>query len=199
MTLLALNLGCGFGKFQDTEQVKWINVDNSKETQPHIIRNILQGLPFDDDKFDLVYCSHFLEHFGGQDFIFVLNEIHRVLKTQGVLRVLSPFHKFWGAWTDPNHKVFFNEHSFEPWWFPNTSSWSMGIQGFFYPVVLEIAEEKEFRCIMKKIPSGALKSYTEQIGIKQGEHYLEPDWQNLLKNTKFYGEKTEVLNDEEKS
>lgn len=192
MSNLGLNLGCGNLRLPDKEGFVWINMDNDVACTPEVLRDVLKGIPYSDNTFDTVFCSHFLEHFGGQDFIFIMNEIHRVLKVGGELRLLSPFFKFWGAWTDPNHRMFFNEHSFEPWWFPSMSSWSMGIKGFYHPVVLEIAEEKEIRVVMRKVAGEQLQSYTETVGVKNEQGgCFEPNWQELLKGTKFFVEVTD--------
>ena len=188
--LLCLNLGSGFEKRKSDENAEWINLDNDPSTEPEVVRDVLKGLPFDNDKFDIVFCSHVLEHFGGYDFIFVMNEIHRVLKPYGELALLSPYHKHFSAWTDPHHKIFFREESFVPWFFPSKSSFSMGIKGWFQPVVLENAEDSEFRAVMKKVPNTALVSYKDKVGVKVGEGaFTAPDFVEQLRGTKFYGKK----------
>jgi SAM-dependent methyltransferase len=184
----AINIGSGPGKQKSNEAIDWVNLDNNPEYQPDCLRNILQGIPFNDNSFDVAVCSHFLEHFNSDDLVFVMNEIHRVLKPQGELHVLSPYYKFWGAYQDPHHKIFFTEHAFEPWWFPNQSNFSMGIRGFFHPIVLEVAEEMEIRSVMRKIPAEQLKSYVEQVGEREEgvEGCRQPDWLEKLRGTKYY-------------
>jgi predicted SAM-dependent methyltransferase len=80
-----LNLGCGNIYHKD-----WINIDytsNSSFVKEH---NILSGIPFDNDTIDFVYHSHILEHLSkkqGEKFIL---ECYRVLKKEGVIRVVIP-------------------------------------------------------------------------------------------------------------
>lgn len=56
-----------------------------------IIRwNLVRGIPFDDNTFDVVYHSHFLEHLDRDAAAACLLECHRVLKPGGILRVVVP-------------------------------------------------------------------------------------------------------------
>jgi SAM-dependent methyltransferase len=49
-----------------------------------------QGIPFSENKFEVVYHSHVLEHFDKTNGALFLNECFRVLKSGGVLRVVVP-------------------------------------------------------------------------------------------------------------
>ncbi|MFZ0277950.1 MAG: methyltransferase domain-containing protein [Candidatus Sulfotelmatobacter sp.] len=58
---------------------------------PAIIRwNLARGIPFEGASFDVVYHSHFLEHLDRGAALLFLRECHRVLKTDGILRVVVP-------------------------------------------------------------------------------------------------------------
>lgn len=52
--------------------------------------NILNGIPFENDKVDFVYSSHFFEHFYRQEALFIAKEAWRVLKAGGIIRVCVP-------------------------------------------------------------------------------------------------------------
>ncbi len=174
--MLGLNLGSGRTR-PAKEGQQWINMDNDPNAQPDVLRDVLQGIPFSDNTFDIVLCSHFLEHFGGKDFVFVMNEIHRVLKPSGELHILGPYYKHYGAWTDPHHKMFFNEHTFEHWWFPTSSSQSMGVRGWFAPGVQEVADEQELRLVMRKVPFSALDAYVKMNAVVDAQgHKTAPDF-----------------------
>jgi predicted SAM-dependent methyltransferase len=80
-----LNLGCGY-RFHPA----WTNVNYTATGKGVIVRNLNKGIPFPDASFDVVYHSHVLEHFtktAGETF---LKECYRVLRPQGVLRVVVP-------------------------------------------------------------------------------------------------------------
>ncbi len=80
-----LNLGCGHRYHSE-----WINVDFVSTGENVIAHNLLQGIPFEDNHFDVVYHSHVLEHFAkknGKEFI---KECYRVLKKNGIIRLAIP-------------------------------------------------------------------------------------------------------------
>lgn len=80
-----LNVGCG-NKFHSS----WTNVDMTSNS-PHVLsHNLLRGMPFPDDRFDVVYHSQVLEHIPKKKAPFFVNECFRVLKPGGIMRVVVP-------------------------------------------------------------------------------------------------------------
>lgn len=82
-----LNLGCGDYFSKERE---WVNLDFVSSYEGVIAHNLLQGIPFEDNSFDLVYHSHVLEHFSKEDGETLISECFRVLKPNGVLRIAIP-------------------------------------------------------------------------------------------------------------
>lgn len=80
-----LNLGCGSRFHPD-----WINIDFNSTSKCVISHNLTQGIPFPDDFFDVVYHSHLLEHFSKRQALPFLKECYRVLKSEGIIRVVVP-------------------------------------------------------------------------------------------------------------
>lgn len=80
-----INLGCGVHYHQD-----WVNVDFTVTGKDVIAYNLNNGIPFQNDTFDVVYHSHVLEHFQKQNAEFFIRECYRVLKTYGIIRVAVP-------------------------------------------------------------------------------------------------------------
>lgn len=54
------------------------------------IADVVKGIPFKDNTFDLIYSSHFLEHVEWYNVKFVLSEIYRTLKKDGYLELFVP-------------------------------------------------------------------------------------------------------------
>ncbi len=52
--------------------------------------DLRHGIPYEDETFDVVYHSHFLEHLDREVAAIVLRECRRVLKTGGMIRVVIP-------------------------------------------------------------------------------------------------------------
>ena len=80
-----LNIGCGHTFHRD-----WVNLD-VVPADPTILRwDVKTGLPFADGSFDVVYCSHVLEHLVPEDAIGLVKQMLRVLRPQGIVRVVVP-------------------------------------------------------------------------------------------------------------
>lgn len=80
-----LNVGCGTRYHKD-----WTNVDMVSTGEGVIAANLLKGIPYPDNTFDVVYHSHVIEHFNRVDGKHFLSECVRVLKPNGTLRLLTP-------------------------------------------------------------------------------------------------------------
>jgi predicted SAM-dependent methyltransferase len=80
-----LNVGCG-----NRYHPHWTNIDHIAPKADVIAHDITSGLPFADNSFDVVYHSHVLEHLKPEQAKSLLRECHRVLKPDGILRVLVP-------------------------------------------------------------------------------------------------------------
>lgn len=80
-----LNLGCG-KRFNPS----WININFNSTGEGVIAHDLSKGIPFPDASFDVVYHSHLLEHFSQAAGKLFLQECYRVLRPQGILRVVVP-------------------------------------------------------------------------------------------------------------
>lgn len=80
-----INIGCGLSFHTD-----WVNIDivsSSPEVRQHDIR---KNLPYPDGEFDACYTSHMLEHLRPQEAERLIAECRRILKPQGIIRVVVP-------------------------------------------------------------------------------------------------------------
>lgn len=80
-----LNVGCGLHFHPD-----WVNVDVVPASSAVIAADVRNGLPFADEVFDAVYCSHVLEHLPQREAASLLRHMYRVLRPGGVIRVVVP-------------------------------------------------------------------------------------------------------------
>lgn len=80
-----LNLGCG-----DRYHKNWVNVDINSNSSDVISCNLLGGLPFPNEKFEILYHSQLLEHFPKEKVFEFMKECHRVLKKNGTIRIVVP-------------------------------------------------------------------------------------------------------------
>jgi predicted SAM-dependent methyltransferase len=80
-----LNLGCGYHYHPE-----WVNVD-FVSTGPNVKgHDLLTGIPFPDNSFEVVYHSHVLEHFPKHKAAQFISECYRVLKPGGIIRIAVP-------------------------------------------------------------------------------------------------------------
>ena len=111
LTLVKVNLGCGPSGIDG-----WINYDwgilpliskipflqriifsfrllpsfySAKWPKLELV-NIQKKLPLKDESVNYIYCSHVLEHFEPWEALGVLKECKRIMKTGGVLRIVTP-------------------------------------------------------------------------------------------------------------
>jgi SAM-dependent methyltransferase len=102
-----LHLGCG-----NEILPGWINHDLVALPGVDVVHDLQEyPWPFEDGRFDEIRMHHVLEHL--EDPVRVIEELHRILRPGGTLRVRVPY---WNSpdWaTDPTHRTPFNEYSFD--------------------------------------------------------------------------------------
>lgn len=63
-----------------------------------------QDLPYKDNEFDFVYCSHVLEHLLSNEQISLFSQVSRVLKKDWIFMLFTPTPYSWYFWDDPTHQ-----------------------------------------------------------------------------------------------
>ena len=84
---MKLNIGCG----RDIKK-GYINLDKYDIPGVNVVHDIEKGkFPFNDNTFNEIYCCHILEHLHTfEDFIHVMEEIHRTVKKTGIVIIKVP-------------------------------------------------------------------------------------------------------------
>jgi len=98
-----LDLGCGTGLnskfFMNENEVTGVDISDEAIKKYKLINkkchvaDVIDGLPFEKETFDLVFCSEVIEH--NVDTSKFLLEINRVLKKDGRLILSTPNSSFW--------------------------------------------------------------------------------------------------------
>ena len=100
---MKLDLGCA-----DKKRKGYIGMDIRDHGQ-EIVRNVARGIPFNDDTFEEVYTSHFMEHIArGEELYFVMEEVYRVLENGGKFYIRVPHADTPYAFY-PDHLSYWNE------------------------------------------------------------------------------------------
>ncbi len=74
-------------KLLTRNQFNYVNFCKNNEIKYLDIR---KNLPFPSESITVIYTSHVLEHLTRQQFLFFIEESHRILKTEGILRIVLP-------------------------------------------------------------------------------------------------------------
>jgi len=131
--LLKINLGCGMRKLEG-----YLNIDIREECNPDVIMDVEKGLYMHDDTVDEIRAFDFMEHIRQSKVVYVLSEIHRVLKLGGLFHFFIPSTEGPGAFMDPSHRSYWNVCSFlyfcHPEWHALYPTWP------FFEVVEQIKQ-----------------------------------------------------------
>ncbi|MEK6823649.1 MAG: methyltransferase domain-containing protein [Nanoarchaeota archaeon] len=101
-----LNIGCG-----KNIKKEFVNLDSVNLPGVDIVHDLNEyPWPFKKDEFDEIYCSHVLEHL--DNIIKPLEEIWRITKKNGLIRILVPISPSVWAFADPTHKQFYTYFTF---------------------------------------------------------------------------------------
>lgn len=102
-----LNLGCG-----KDAQKRYVNLDKTKLPGVDIIHDLDKTpYPFEHDTFDEILCKHILEH--TENLMIVMDEIHRIISSDGKIKIIAPYFSSHGAFNDPTHRRFFTYNTFD--------------------------------------------------------------------------------------
>ena len=101
-----LDLGCGKKKRTGT-----IGVDYSDQHSADVIHDLnVFPYPFESDSIDQVYLDNVLEHLNKP--MQVMEEVHRITKLGGKVKVIVPYFRSRWAFIDPTHQTFYTVDSF---------------------------------------------------------------------------------------
>lgn len=101
-----LNIGCGKKLLEG-----YVNLD-VVDYGGNLIHDLNSfPYPFDANTFDEILASHILEHLN--NFNQVINELYRISKPGGIIRVFAPFFLNTKYFGDPDHKIPFSIRTFD--------------------------------------------------------------------------------------
>lgn len=111
--MIKLNLGCGSLTLSG-----FVNVDLAPGPGVDQVHDLDQPWPWPDQSVEMIEAKDVFEHV--EDAILFMTESWRVLTMRGTLRIRTPHWRNRDAFTDPTHKRFPTEHTFD-FWIPGTT------------------------------------------------------------------------------
>jgi hypothetical protein len=116
---LRLNLGCGQSRMES-----WTGVDRVAGPAVDLVHDLDVGpWPWGDESVERILASDVFEHVG--DAVMFMVECHRVLEDNSPLFIKTPHYLHRDAYTDPTHRRFPTEHTFD-YWVPGTQLYEQG-------------------------------------------------------------------------
>lgn len=104
-----LNIGCGSKPLKG-----YINLDIIPHEGIDVVCDIEQGLPFSEEKFDEVIADYiFCQICSPKAFMGVMNDIWKVLKPNGILKLKVPDANFPDSFNDPMDCRYFTPATFD--------------------------------------------------------------------------------------
>jgi len=106
-----LNVGAGKDIRRGADE--WINLDRFKLPGIDVVHDINNPFPFPENSFDYVLCSHVVEHLEFNKKIYIIEELHRIVKPSGKLEIMCPHWAHRNAYIDPTHLSIWEVHTFD--------------------------------------------------------------------------------------
>lgn len=105
---MILSVGCG----ERSPQEGIVRLDISPAVKPDIVWDLNNyPYPLKDSFFDEIECLDVIEHV--QDIPKTLEQFHRILKANGVLKIITPHFSCANAYIDPTHRYHLSYFSFD--------------------------------------------------------------------------------------
>ncbi|OYT40915.1 MAG: hypothetical protein B6U86_03390 [Candidatus Altiarchaeales archaeon ex4484_43] len=106
-----LDVGCGERK-KEIEDADVVGVDSIALPGVDVVHDLDRfPWPFNDDEFDLVIMDDVLEHLS--DTLKVIEELHRITRDHGLIKISVPHYTSDNYYTDITHKRAFTSRSFD--------------------------------------------------------------------------------------
>jgi len=137
---LVVDLGCGTKK-----EVGSFGFDLRFINGVDVVCDLEKSMPIKDNSVDEVRTSHTVEHI--RELIQFMEEVFRICKPGGQVKIVAPYYSSRGAFRDPTHVRFITEDTFQYFETPT----DYGIQTNFLIERIEYDYRKPFRYFPKKI------------------------------------------------
>jgi len=102
-----LDLGCGKKKHPNS-----VGMDFNKDTDADVVHDLNKyPYPFPKNSFDVIYCSHILEHL--DNLVKTMEEMHRIARPNARIIIRVPHASQCGVWANPTHRRVFATKTFD--------------------------------------------------------------------------------------
>jgi SAM-dependent methyltransferase len=101
-----LNLACGQTRIED-----YFGIDIVPGENVDAVMDLEQfPWPIESSSVEEIICSHYVEH--TSDLTKFMDEVYRILKPGGKIKIIAPYYSSMRAWQDPTHKRAISDATF---------------------------------------------------------------------------------------
>ena len=181
-----LDFGCGNRKKEIPEAIV-IGLDQFKLPGVDVIHNLNKfPYPFNNNEFDEIICDDVLEHL--DDVIKVMEELWRITKKSGIIKISVPHFSSDNYYTDITHKHPFSSRSFD-FFDPNyTGKIHQFYTGARFRIIKKIIGFSEILPSGRKHPPNFIKIIGLQWLINRLPRFYEKFFAFILPATELYFE-----------
>lgn len=111
------------------------NLDRVKLDSINVVHDLNEGLPFEDNSYDLVVAFNVLEHFTYEKFEYILQEMYRVSKTNSLMKIQVPYFSSDANFSTLDHKIYFAYNTF---WRYRVGDWDPTTKKLFKNVEVKL-------------------------------------------------------------
>ena len=112
MKIKVLELGAGIDYYKGRENEDVVHLDSLKLPHIEVVHDLDKfPWPFKDNTFDVVICSHLLEHL--EDLTKAMKEITRICRKGARVKIRVPHFSCGVSYRDPTHKRLFSYFTFD--------------------------------------------------------------------------------------
>jgi ubiquinone/menaquinone biosynthesis C-methylase UbiE len=105
---MILSVGCG----KKPPEPNLVRLDRSSRVEPDVVWDLNEfPYPFSDSFFSEIQCMDVIEHL--EDIPSVMEEFHRILTANGLLRITTPHFSCANSYVDPTHRWHLSRFSFD--------------------------------------------------------------------------------------
>jgi ubiquinone/menaquinone biosynthesis C-methylase UbiE len=155
--MTTLSVGCG----RQPSKPNIVRLDKSPEVEPDVVWDMDKlPYPFNDSSFSEVECFDVIEHLA--DIPKTLEELHRILKHGGLLKITTPHFSSANSFVDPTHKWHLSYFSFDYFCDGHNLSYYSDARYFIKHRHIQFQGGKFNRSILSRLANKFPKTYEQR-------------------------------------
>lgn len=162
---MILSVGCG----RRASEPGLVRLDRSPEVQPDIVWDLDEfPYPLEDSSFTAIECMDVIEHLNSIPR--VMDEFHRILEPDGMLRIATPHFSSANSFVDPTHRWHLSYFSFDYFCGAQEPSYYAAAKYRVRSRRIEFGGGRLMRSVVSRFANRFPKSYEERFA------WMFPAW-----------------------